>query len=178
MKKIILLFLLILSGINTNAQMSAPADSTVAIIKEWIHEISSQSYMDYLNIRGITKELHAANLKLINLSLEDYEKGKYQHAFEDINEVKKIDNFPEVKRIKLFILTMTKIKLHKHFKARKWYYVSKNKMTASSFARLQKNVENQKLPYNIDNYKKVRGARTTALFIGAGVLFISGTIGG
>ncbi|MGQ0828805.1 MAG: hypothetical protein ACT4ON_10465 [Bacteroidota bacterium] len=178
MKKITLLFLLILPVIKANAQKFVPVDSTVAILQEWIAVISGEKYKNHLSIRGITQELYTLNLKIINLSLEDYQKGKYQFAYEDMNEIKKIDNFPEAKRIKLFMLTMTQIKLNKRFKARKWYYVSKNKMTIASFDRLQKNIENQKLSYRIDNYKGVRGARIAALGICAGVLFIIGALGG
>jgi hypothetical protein len=178
MKKIILLLILGLSGININAQKTVPVDSTIAILKEWVAVISTESYINDLKIRGITQELYSDNMKLINLSLEDYQKGKYQFAFEDMNAVKKIDNFPEVKRIKLFMLTMTKIKLNNIFKARKWYYTAENKMTITSFARFKKNIENLKLPYKINNYKKVRGARLTALAIFGGIFLIIGTIGG
>jgi len=177
MKKMLLLFLLILQRIDANAQKFVPVDSTAEILKEWIAVISDEKYMKHLIVRGQAQEL-SLNLKLINLSLEDYQKGKYQYAFEDINEVKKMNNIPEVMRIKLFMLTMTEIKLNKRFKARKWYYVSKNKMTIASFGRLQRNVENQKLLYEIDNYKGVRGARITALGIGAGVLGIMGAATG
>ena len=84
----------------------------------------------------------------------------------------------EIKRVKLFLLTMTQIRLYKHFKARKWYYVSKNKTSVASFSRLQKNVENMKLPYKIDNYRKVRKSRITALIVGGAVLGIVSEVAG
>jgi hypothetical protein len=177
MKNVLLFFLLILLGAKVDAQKSVAIDSTDAIVKEWIEVISNEEYINHVSIRGITREQHSSNLKLINLSLADYEKGKYQYAFEDINQIKNADNFPEVERIKLFLQTMTEIKLNNHFKARKWYYVSKNKTPIQSFSRLHKNVENQNLSYNIDNYKRVRGRRITALFIGAGAFFLIGEIG-
>jgi hypothetical protein len=176
-KKILLIFLSFVCFI-IKAQKSAIIDSTDIILKGWINEISTETYMTHFNIRGVSKELYTAELKLVNLSIEDYQKGKYQYALDDMNKVIKLNRFPEVERIKLFIQTMVAIKLDQHFKARKWYYVSQNKIAILSFARLSKNVENQKLPYKINNYRRVRGARITALCIGAGVLFILGTISG
>ena len=76
------------------------------------------------------------------------------------------------------MLTMSEVKLNQHFKARKWYYVSKNKMAAPSFVRLKTNIENQKLGYKIDNYQRKRRARITPLIIGAVILGVIGTVGG
>jgi microcompartment protein CcmK/EutM len=173
LKKLTILFLLITMNITSKAQKSVAVDSTGSIIKEWIAIISNESYISDVCARGIiTRAEYESNLKLINLSLENYLKGKYTYAFEDINDVKKVEKFMEVSRIKYFLLTMTEIKLYKYFKARKWYYVSKTKTSVTSFARLQKNVENMKLHYKIDNYRKVRKSRITALFVGAGALII------
>jgi hypothetical protein len=178
MRRTVLIFSIVFCVFKGNAQKIVLIDSTATILNEWIKVISSENYFHDLNIRGISKDLNTSNLKLINQSLDDYKKGKYQIAIDDIKKIEKVNNFPEVLRIKLFIFTMSKIKLHQHFKARKWYYVSKNKMTSASFIRLQKNVENQKLSYNIDNYKKIRGARITALAIGGGIVFLAGTVSG
>jgi len=178
MRRTVLILSIVFCVLKGKAQKTVLIDSTSIILNEWIEVISSEDYFHDLNIRGITKDLNTANLKLINQSIDDYKKGKYQIAINDISKIEKVNNYPDVQRIKLFILTMSKIKLHQHFKARKWYYVSKNKMTSASFSRLQKNVENQKLSYNIDNYKKIRGARITALAIGGGIIFLAGTISG
>lgn len=172
MNRLTILFLLLSISITIKAQKTASVDSTGAIIKEWIDVISNESYINDVCIRGITRAEYESNLKLINQSLDNYQKGKYLLAFNEITNVKKVDKFMEIRRIKLFLLTMTEIKLFKRFKARKWYYVSKNKTSVTSFSRLQKNIENMKLPYKIDNYRKVRKTRITALIAGGGALII------
>ncbi len=179
LKKLTILFLLLTLSITSKAQKSIAVDSTGSIIKEWIAIISNESYINDVCARGIiTRAEYESNLKLINLSLDNYLKGKYTYAFEDINDVKKVEKYMEIKRVKLFLLTMTQIRLYKHFKARKWYYVSKNKTSVASFSRLQKNVENMKLPYKIDNYRKVRKSRITALIVGGAVLGIVSEVAG
>ncbi|HEX8515766.1 MAG TPA: hypothetical protein VF868_06160 [Bacteroidia bacterium] len=162
--------LFILISTFSSAQVKfAGNDSTVAILSGWISVISQKEFIDPVCMRGVSRPEYDNNLKIINLSLENYRKGNYQYAFEDIEDVK-FTRFPEIERIKLLMQTMSNVRLNKKFKARKWYYHSEHKMDNESFGKLKNNITNLKLGYKIDNYRRVRGGRLTALFIGAGIL--------
>jgi hypothetical protein len=178
MKNLLLASFIILS-LFTNAQQKAVInnDSTIVILKDWISVISQKEFIDPVCMRGVSRPEYDYNLKVINQSLENYQKGNYKFAFEDIESVK-FTKFSEIERIKLFMQTMSKIKLNKKFKARKWYYHSEHKMNAESFRKLKDNIAGMKLGYKIDNYRKVRGRRLTLLFIGGGILGVSSLLSG
>jgi len=176
-KKLSILFAILSASVINAQQKVVPVDSTVAIITQWINVISEPAFIEPVCMRGVSKEAYENNLKLIKQSLDHYKNGKFNYAFEDADEITLL-KFPEIDRIRLFMMTMSKIKLNKKFKARKYYYVSENKMDSRSMARLKSNIELLKLGYKIDNYKRVRGGRLTALFIGGGILGVSSLISG
>jgi hypothetical protein len=162
-KKGLIFLIFFFSALVNKAEKVLP-DSTVPIVSEWISAIKDSSYIYNLTIRG-GKATYESGLKLITQSLHNYQIGEYVYAFEDAEDIKKVEGLPEINRIKLFLMTMSKIKSENHFKAKKWYFISRQDMSSSSFARLERNVRNSNLGYNIDNYTKVKSARITALLI-------------
>jgi hypothetical protein len=152
------------------AQKSLAVDSTSFILKEWIDVISKDEYVNFITVRGVSKDKYDSDLKMIRQSFDEYNTGQYSKAFETIDQIKKVERNMEIFRIKLFLLTMSKIKINHRFKAQKWYYTSKNKMPPTSFNRLKNNVAKMKLPYDIDSYRTVRGARITSLIVAGGLL--------
>jgi hypothetical protein len=176
-KKFSILFVLLFSESTYAQQKIVPVDSTVAIITEWINVISEPAFIEPVCMRGVSKETYNNNLKIINQSLDNYKSGKFNYAFEDADDITLL-KFPEISRIRLFMMTMSKIRLNKKFKARKYYYVAENKMDTHSMTKLKNNIEQLKLGYKINNYKRVRGGRLTALFICGGILGISSLASG
>lgn len=157
-----------------NAQ--ARVDSTAAVIGEWLNYINSDAYVNFITIRGVSKDEYDAIMKLIRQSLEEYQNAKYAESFRHADELDRVENYMEMNRIRLFLLTLNEIHLNKHFKARKWYYTSKNRMPATSFVRLENTVKALQLPYKIDNYRKIRAARLTALIVTGGVIGLIPTV--
>ena len=132
--------------------------------------------MNFITIRGVSKEEYENKLMMIRQSFEEYQHGNYAESFKHADELEKLEKHMEMNRIRLFLLTLNEIQLGKHFKARKWYYASKNRMPVTSFVRLENTVKALKLSYRIDNYRKIRAARLTALIVSGGIAGLIPTI--